>query len=80
MGALLGSYSFGPIASSGPHGMAWVFVICTAVSVLGLACTHFFLEPYSRETLLGCRRRRRSSASALSAADGAAPLAEPLSG
>ena len=50
LGALLGTYTFGPIAAMGAHGITWVFVVCAAVSLVGVGVTHAFVEPYGHGT------------------------------
>ena len=79
LGALLGTYTFGPIAHSGEHGVAWVFVACAAVSLLGLGVTHRCVEPYGRDTLFGHRGLDRGRAVSTPTARDRAGNAEPLS-
>ena len=50
LGALLGTYTFGPIAAMGAHGITWVFVVCAAVSLVGVGVTHGLVEPYGHGT------------------------------
>ena len=54
VGALIGGATFGLISEKGQMGLPVVFMICTAISGLGVAVTACFVEPYGKESFIGC--------------------------
>jgi MFS family permease len=46
IGALVGTYAFKPITDA--WGFSGTYLVCAVISLLGVLCTHMFVEPYNQ--------------------------------
>jgi hypothetical protein len=48
VGALVGSFAFKPLTDA--WGFSGTYIVCAAISLLGVLCTHTFVEPYGQNS------------------------------
>jgi hypothetical protein len=57
-GGFIGTYAFQPMSKE--IGLSGVFIVCSALSVLGVAVTHAFVKPYFAGFCHDTRQRQES--------------------